>query len=345
LSPEYLPELLPHREHQTERIANNLSPASTGRRPQNMFIFGIPGIGKTASTKFVFKKLEEYSDRVQTAYINTWNYNTSHAILTKLVLDLGFFVQRRGLSKDEIIERLIEALNKTKKSLIVCLDEVDQLIKKDESALYDILRLNQYVDNQIGLVMISNYRDIFANIEPRIKSSLDIEEIEFKPYTLQEMKDILMERCRNGFRPGILEEGVILLCSNHAVNKGGDVRVGLECLRKAARISEEENSDKIKVEYVKKILKQTGPVKLKIMREKLEGVEKNIVELLSNEKEITSNELHRKYVNKFGKISQFGLSKHVKHLESIGMIRTKISRRGTRGRKYFITLIKRKSFK
>ena len=345
LNPEYLPELLPHREHQIERIANNIYPASKGRSAQNMFIFGGPGVGKTASVKFVFRKFQEFSDRVKTIYINTWDYNTSYAILTKLVLDLGFFVQRRGLSKDEVMERLIEALKKTKKSLIVCLDEVDQLIKKDESSLYNLLRLDQYVDNPIGLVMISNYRDIFINVEPRIKSSLDVEEIEFKPYSLQEMKDILLERCKKAFRIGVLQEGVILLCANHAVNKGGDVRVGLECLRKAARICEEENSDKIKVEHVKQILKQVGPVKLEIMRKKLEGVEKNIVELLSQEKEITSTELYKKYVEKFGKITQFGLSNHIKHLEDIGLLNSKVSRKETRGRKYFISLMKRKVFK
>jgi cell division control protein 6 len=345
LSTEYLPELLPHREHQIDRIAKNLLPASRGRPVQNMFIIGPPGIGKTACVRFVFRQFEEYSERVKTVYINTWNYNTSVAVLTKIVLDLGFFVQRRGLSKDEIIERLIEVLKKTRIGLIICLDEVDQLVKKDASALYDILRLNQYVDNPTGLIMISNYRDIFVNVEPRIKSSLNVEELEFKPYTIQEMKDILTERCKEAFRPGVLEEGVILLCANHAMNKGGDVRVGLECLRKAARICEEENSDKIKTEYVKRILKETGQVKLKIMQGRLEGVEKNIVELLSEDKQITSTELHKKYVKKFGEISQFGLTKHIKHLENIGIVRTKVSRRGTRGRKWFISLVKRKIFK
>jgi Cdc6-like AAA superfamily ATPase len=193
--------------------------------------------------------------------------------------------------------------------------------------------------------MISNYPDIFVNVEPRIKSSLNIEELEFKPYTIQEMKDILTERCKYALRPGSLEEGVILLCANHAINKGGDVRIGLECLRKAARICEEENSDRIKIEYVKRILKETGPVKLKIMQGRLEGVEKNIVELLSKEEKITSTDLHNNYVKIFGGISQFGLTKHIKHLEDIGMVRVEESRRDTRGRKWFISLVKRKVFK
>jgi len=345
LSPEYLPELLPHRESQVKQIADNLFPASQGRPPQDMFIFGKPGVGKTASLKFVFRQFEEYSDRIKTVYINTWDYNTSHAILTKLVLELEFFVQRRGLSKDEIIERLVEALKKTKKSLIVCLDEVDQLIKRDESALYDILRLNQYVDNPIGLIMITNYRDILGKIEPRTRSSLSVEEIEFKSYTLQEIKDILNERCKYAFHPGCLEEGVILLCANHAVNRGGDVRIGLECLRKAARICEQENSNKIKVDYIKKVLKETGQVKLKIMKEKLKGVDENIIELLSDVDKISSTELHKEYVEKFGQITQFGLRKHIKHLEDIGILKVAKSREVTRGRKYFISLMKRKIFK
>jgi cell division control protein 6 len=174
---------------------------------------------------------------------------------------------------------------------------------------------------------------------------LSAEEIEFKPYSLQEMKDILNERCKYVFHAGVLEGGVILLCANHAVNRGGDVRIGLECLRKAARICEQENSDKIKVDYVKKVLKETGQIKLKIMKEKLEGVNKNIVELLSNVDQVASTELHKKYIKKFSQITQFGLRKHIKHLEDIGILKITKSREVTRGRKYFISLTKRKLFK
>jgi len=345
LNPEYLPEILPHREVQIQRMANNLLPASKGKSIQNMFIFGKPGIGKTACIKFVFREFEKFSERVKTIYINTWDYNTTMAILSKIVVELGFFVQRRGISKDEVIERLIEALKKTNKSLIICLDEVDQLINKDERVLYDLLRINQYVENPVGLVFISNYRDIFVNIEPRIKSSLGVEEIEFKPYSLEEMKDILNERCKNAFKPGVVEEGVVLLCANHAVKRGGDVRVGLECLRKAARVCEEEDSDKLRVKHVKKILNEVRAVKLNLMKENLKGVEKNIIDLLSGKDKMSSLELYEKYVNEYGKMSRYGLMKHVNHLKKIGLIKTKEVRKGVRGKKFLIRLVKRKYFR
>jgi len=345
LSPEYLPEFLPHRETQIERIAKNIQPACRGRPVQNMFIYGKPGIGKTACVKFVFREFEDYSERVKTVYINTWNYNTAMAVLTKVVSELGFFIQRRGLSRDEVIERLIEALKKTRKSLIVCLDEVDQLIKKDESALYDLLRLNQYVDNPIGLIMISNYKDVFADVEPRIKSSLNVEEIEFKPYTLEEMKDILNERCKLAFKPGVVQEGVVLLCANHAIQRGGDVRISLECLRKAARVCEEEDSGKLTVEHVKKILRGVGALKLKLMQENLKGVDKNIIDLLKERNEMSSSKLYEKYVERYGEISRYGLMKHINHLKKIGLVKTKDLRKGLKGRKFIIRLVKRKIFK
>lgn len=345
LSTEYLPEFLPHRETQIEEIARNLNPASRGRKPQNMFIFGPPGIGKTHSAKFVFRRFEEFSERVKTIYINTWDYNTSTSLLTKIVHGMDYFIPRRGVSKDEVLEKLIEALKRTKKSIIVCLDEVDQLIKRDENALYDLLRLNQYVDNPIGIVMISNYKDVFVDIEPRIRSSLDIEEIVFKPYTLQEMKKILSERAKTAFRVGVLEEGVILLSANRAIRMGGDVRIGLECLRKTARKCENENSDKITVKHMKDILTSVGPVKLNIMMDSLRGVDNNIIQLLKDKKFMLSTQLHQEYVKSFEEISQTALREHIKHLEDINIVRVKKRVKGEKGRRYYISLVKQKVFK
>jgi len=339
LSTEYLPKLLPHREGQIKLIARNLLPASKGRRPQNMFIFGVPGIGKTASVKFIFRDFEEYSERVKTVYINCWDYNTSHAILAKLVVELGFFVQRRGFSKDEIKERLIEAIRKTRKSIIICLDEVDQLIYKDSHVLYDLLRFDQYVNTPIGLIMISNNPFIFKNVDPRIRSSLDIQEIEFKPYTIVEMKNILQNRAKLAFHPGVVGEGIILLAANHAVSNGGDVRIGLECLKKAGRKAEEKCSDKVKIEHMKEVIANVRAVKPKIIEEKLNFIEKTILEILDEKGELISGKLYDEYRKRVKEpISLRGFREYVNHLEQIGMVETRFLK-GVRGR---TRIIKRK---
>ncbi len=319
LSPEYLPDILPHRENQIKQLADNLLPASKGRKPQNTFISGSPGIGKTASAKFVFREFENYSG-IKTIYMNCWDYNTSNSVLTKIVSDFGMFVQRRGWAKDEIISRLIEALEKSKKSLLVCLDEVDQLVYKDQKVLYDLLRLNQYVKNQIGLIFISNNPHVFANLEARITSSLNLDEVEFKPYTLQEMKNILQERADYGLHS--VEEGVVALASAHALNKNGDVRVGLECLLKAGRLAEEENSDKVKVVHVKKVLKTVDEVKPEILKERVTDVEKLILDIVDKKEQITFDGLYDEYIKSVGSpLTKRMFRDYINHLNSVDLIK------------------------
>ncbi|PIT85763.1 hypothetical protein COU36_01425, partial [Candidatus Micrarchaeota archaeon CG10_big_fil_rev_8_21_14_0_10_59_7] len=250
LSTEHLPEMLPHREGDVQQLARNLMPAARGSRPQNTFIFGPPGIGKTAVVKYVFREFEEYSERVRCVYVNCWDYRTNASLLTQLIIELGVFVQRRGWSRDEIMQKLVEALNKRAKALVVCLDEVDQL---DTDALYDLLRINQYVKTSVGVVFVSNNPHVFAKAEPRIRSSLGIEELEFRPYTLDEMKDILGRRAKEAFRA--FDTAVVTLAANQGVQKGGDVRVGLQCLMKAGRAAERRNARKVAVEDVKTALK------------------------------------------------------------------------------------------
>jgi cell division control protein 6 len=320
LSPEYLPEQLPHRENQIKQIANNLLPASEGKRPQNTFIFGPPGSGKTATTKYVFRELEEYSERVETIYLNCWDFKTAHAILSEITINLGFLAQRRGWAKDEIIKCLVEGLNKIKKSLIVCLDEVDQL--KDQEVLYDLLRINQYVKNPVGLVFISNNPFVFSKAEPRIRSSLNIDEIRFKAYSFEEMVDILRERIKHAFHPGVVENASLLLIANHSVKYGGDVRIGLECLLKAGRKAEEEGSNKVKVEHVKKIL-PIGRIKSKIIKEKISETEKNILEILEKNEKLRFCELYREYCKKVkNPLSERAFREHVNHLVKTGLIKS-----------------------
>lgn len=59
LSPNYVPEYLPHREDKFEEMAKILGPALRGGSPSNIFIYGTTGTGKTAVTKYVLKKLKK----------------------------------------------------------------------------------------------------------------------------------------------------------------------------------------------------------------------------------------------------------------------------------------------
>jgi len=297
----------------------------------NTFVGGIGGVicHNTATAKYIFRQFEEFSERVKTIYINCWDYKTAHAVLSKIALDIGQFVQRRGMGKDEIIEKLAEACRRNKKSIIVALDEIDQLVFNNQEALYDLLRIGQYVDNPFGFIFISNHPDVFVKLEPRIKSSLNIDEVQFKTYSLEEMKDILQKRAELAFRN--IEAGVIQLAAYHAVKKGGDVRAGLEILLKAGRIAEKENSKKVLASHVRKVVGEVERPKPKILKERISESERQLLEIVENKKELTAGELYEEYKSKFGELSERRVRELINHLEETGLIKSRKSLLGSKG--------------
>ena len=276
LYPEYLPLNLPHREGQIKLISENLSLLLKNSKPMNIFIYGPPGVGKTAVAKFILREFEQYSG-IKNIYINCWQYNTSFAVLSEIGIAIGAFVSRRGWAKDEILSRIVKTMENNRLNLIIVLDEVDQLIKRDSNVLYDLLRIENYTKQKIGLIFISNDKYVFRNVEDRIKSSLNLEEIEFKPYTFLEMKDIVEQRMKEAFVA--YEEGVSALVAAKAAERG-DVRIALEILLKAGRIAK----DKLRVEDVKKVIKEESNPKVQEIMKVLSEEEKRILEILDKPK-------------------------------------------------------------
>jgi len=310
LYPEYLPLNLPHREGQIRLISENLSLLLKNNKPMNIFIYGPPGVGKTAVAKFILREFEQYSG-IKNIYINCWQYNTSFAILSEIGIAIGAFVSRRGWAKDEIFSRIVQTMENKKLNLIIVLDEVDQLIKNDPSVLYDLLRIENYTKQKIGLIFISNDKYVFRNVEDRIKSSLNLEEIEFKPYTFLEMKDIIEQRMKEAFVG--YEEGVSALVAAKATEKG-DVRVALEILLKAGRIAK----DKLRVEDVKKVIKEEINPKAQEIMKVLNEEEKKILEILDKPK--TTKEIFNE-LNKMSRISKIEFYRIVKEMIKKGLIK------------------------
>src|SRR3972149_9649688 len=90
LDPEWLPKNLPFRENQHQYIATCIKPLLNNRNGMNLFVFGAPGIGKTAATRFVLRELEETTDEVIPVYVNCWQKNSTLKILVELCNVLGY---------------------------------------------------------------------------------------------------------------------------------------------------------------------------------------------------------------------------------------------------------------
>lgn len=250
LMPEYFPEELIHRDTEMKAVAEAIQPLIDCRQPENIFVYGDSGTGKTTCMKHVLKELEGHTFRVKTVYANCWEYSTRMAVYSLIVTALRVILPRRGLATDEVFDRIIEAMGKENVRVLIVLDELDGLFfHNEERLLYDLACAGKGKPF-FGIIGISNDRHLFAEKDMRIKSSLRLTELEFKQYTTEQMSDILMERANIGLLPGSWDKRVINECARRAVDKKSNVRIGLELLWKAAKHADKENKKKITIEDV-----------------------------------------------------------------------------------------------
>ena len=255
---DYMPSTLPHREDQIERLASILAPSLLKDRVSNLFAYGKTGAGKTIVTRFVLERLQrkakEHERPLVVSYVNCRLSGTNYRVLADLCRTLGRDVPFTGLAVGEILDRLRDTLQARRAAFLVVLDEIDALVKRneDDSLLYELTRINEKLtDGWIGLIGISNDLHFKDFLDPRVLSSLGEEELVFKPYTSDELYDILRQRSDLAFKPGTIDEGTLRLCAALAAGEHGDARRALDLLRVAGEIGEREHVNLVLEKHVK----------------------------------------------------------------------------------------------
>jgi ORC complex protein Cdc6/Orc1 len=255
LLPDYVPLELPHRSEEIRRLAEVVAPALRGERPNNVFIYGLTGTGKTAVTKYVLRRLQELASQkgamVQSIYVNVRQRETPYKVLADVAEQLGLRVPFTGLSIGELFSRIVKKLSRLEGVYIVVLDEIDFLVRRGDDVLYDLTRVNEHLQRaRVSVIGITNSVRLVDSLDPRVRSSLGEQTLVFSPYNAEQLKDILSQRASMAFNEGALEEGVIPLCAALAAREHGDARRALDLLRVAAEIAEREGAPKVTEEHV-----------------------------------------------------------------------------------------------
>ncbi len=334
LMPEFLPDVLPHREREVKEIALALQPASEGRKPENLVLSGPPGTGKTSCVRHVFKELSDYSKSAVTVYINCWEYSSRYSVLCRIAEGIGELIPQTGKTPSDIIARISEVARKGKKTILVALDEFDRLVaaKEAEPVLYDLLRSREIFGVDFGVIVITNDAELVVHLDSRIKSSLGQKSLSFERYTPQQLKDILKERWKQAFFEEA-DEDVVGICAAHAGKNGGDARVAVNALWRAGKEAEKQCAKKLEVKHAKQAVKEVFPSKKDKLEVKLEQIEKKIIELLEKKGELSSGKLYELLGE-----SERTVRTHLARLEKTGLIESRIVEKGGEGRTRFVRL-------
>ncbi len=261
LEPSFIPQELPHRDKEIQKVAEITACALMGDAPPSLLCYGMTGTGKTATIRYISQKLAQQiiDYKPWWIYINCNVVSTPYRILAHIYNTISGRekLPPTGLPKDIIFKKLLGLLDQTVGNSIcfLVLDEIDKLIenkKLGNEILYDLTNLNEDLDIcRTSLIGISNDLKFRDNLDPRVLSRLGEEPpIIFHPYNATQLGDILKDRADITFYEGVLEGGVINLCAALAAKEDGDARKALQLLRKAGELAQRAQNKMITAKHV-----------------------------------------------------------------------------------------------
>ena len=253
LSYDFQPKVVTCRENEQMRFAVAIRPLLQGNNGRNLFVYGAPGIGKTTACKHVLRELEEETQDIIPLYVNCWKENTTFKAFTKLCEDLGFkFIQNKKTS--ELFDLIKTKLNKG--AAVFVFDEIDKL--EDHDFLYAILE-DLY---RKSIILITNYRDSYSEMDERIRSRLGPEFLFFRSYSESEIATILSQRREYAFVQNCWDEDAFKeIVEKCAETK--DLRVGLYLMREAGTLAEEKSSKRISSAHVAEAFRKVDEFHIK----------------------------------------------------------------------------------
>ncbi|MEM1688616.1 MAG: AAA family ATPase [Candidatus Anstonellales archaeon] len=238
LSPQYLPSNLPYREKEIEIISKYLERFDQGEQMPNIIIYGPTGSGKTSVIKYIIR--HRSFKNIDVVYLNARLYNTSYKILSKVTDD----EEKLGYP----ISYFIARLKNRSKNLVLVIDEAD-FVRDIDDLLYTLSRIDDGFNISIAMILITNSIQLKSKLDPRTLSSLNDIELFFKPYSAEQLKDILKTRVEMAI-DGEYDIGAIAKIAALATAESGDARYALKLLSRALEICETENANKLTIDHV-----------------------------------------------------------------------------------------------
>ena len=237
---EYVPETFRHRDEQMETLKYALRPAVRGSRPLNVMARGPPGTGKTTAVQKLFGELAGAAD-VRTVRVNCQVDSTRYSVFSRLFEGIfEYEPPTSGISFKKLFGQITDRL---------------YLFYENEASdtLYSLLRAHEaHAGAKIGVVVVSSDLDldVIAELDGRVQSVFRPEEVYFGTYGEREIVDILDERVKRGFRDGAVGTRVLDAVAARTADSGGDLRVGIDLLRRAGLNAEMRGSTEVAVEDV-----------------------------------------------------------------------------------------------
>ena len=350
---DYVPEKLPHRDAQMQRLFSIFRPVGDSGLPANAFLYGSVGTGKTHTAKRFCEDFRIYANKqgrgFDHVHVNCRQKMGDDAVLLTILKHFDSRFPDRGFSIPEKLDSLRKWLEKQQVHLAIILDEVDVLLKKSGSELvYTFSRFGEEAGKgNVSLILISQRRDSIDILDTAAMSTFRrTNAVEFPKYSEEELADILKTRVGLAFHPGTVDDKIVALIADIATEYG-DARYAIDLLESAGAAADAEITGEVGPEHVR--IAKAG-VTQSDLQEKLAELDRNqrlvllgIARKIRKKTYITTGDAEEAYHvvceefhEKRRAHTQFW--KYLQDLDAMGLIDAKKSGEGVVGKTTMISL-------
>lgn len=242
----YVPSRLPHRDAQLSLLSQFFRSVveNPGKMSQRVLITGKIGTGKTVLSQHFGLQImmEAREKRVNLHYVHVNCRECKGSLFMILHQVISRFYPnfpRRGYSATEILQMLIQVLDTKNAFVILALDELDALIRNEGSdPLYNLSRIHEgrlSAPQRLSLICILRETGYLDLLDASTKSTLQRNIISLEEYSNIQLRDILNDRVDMAFRQGTVSSSVLDFIAELASSEGGNARYGIELLWRAGK--------------------------------------------------------------------------------------------------------------
>jgi cell division control protein 6 len=338
---DYVPETFEHRETQLQSLKYALRPAVRGSRPLNTMVRGPPGTGKTTAVQKLFGELSAQTD-VQTIRVNCQVDSTRYAVFSRVFQGLfEYEPPSSGISFKKLFSQITDRLVEDDEVLVVALDDVNYLFYENEASdtLYSLLRAHEaHSGAKIGVIIVSSdlNLDVIEELDSRVQSVFRPEEVYFPKYDTDEIVDILRERTKRGFHEGVIGTQELDRVAELTA-ESGDLRVGIDLLRRAGLNAEMRASRTVNEEDVEEAYDKSKYVHLSRSLRGLSDSERALVEVIAEYDGEQAGTVYEAFHDETG-LGYTRYSEIINKLDQLGVIEAAYTEVEGRGRSRSLTL-------
>ena len=314
LSDDAVTCLITGRTKEQDRLQTCLAMMARGQPALNTYLWGPPGSGKTTVAGLAVREVSSTPTSVG-VYVNCWQHRTLYSVL-QAVIDEMKILRAEAQDTHFKFERVRQALRG--RPTVIILDEIDRSTPKQrDDIIYGLLSLPK-----TGLICIANSTQPLAVMDNRVRSRLSPLVVQMSAYTQSEIEAILEDRARRALAPGSWSPPVIRQIAKLA---GGDARVAIQTLRRAAAAAEKAGHGKIEKRTVSQILKPWHTILQEQRQAGLTDDERAIVQLAAEHAPVGTTRLRHLYAahcRNAGQrpVARRTFSKYVSRLAAAGVL-------------------------